>query len=254
MPLRVATVIAACLALALPAEARRDKFDQLMQVVTPTADAPASAHPHVNVVVLFGSTIDGVGADEATFQARLNGEDVTALFVPTAANEFGGVAGRRATLEAAAIRLGGRNRLKLTVRSQPFPKGRRTRTGRDKDKIKFVAEEAENQPPVAVATADTDIIFPGLPVQFDGTGSLDPDLDPLEYAWTFGDGGTSSEVRPEYSYGVVEGAVTAMLSVSDGGGTSTASIPLRGEPPLDEGRTKGVLQVTSSGPLEFAAV
>jgi PKD repeat protein len=242
-----------------PADAKRGKFDELMQVLTPTNKGTAPAHPHVNVVVLFGRTSqEGVAPDLATFRARINGEDITATFVSLGAGEIGvlpGVqAGMRAMVDPSLLRLGRKNVLKLSVRSQPFRKGRRMRTGRDKDRLKFMVEEAANRPPVAVATADTDIVFPGLPVEFDGSGSTDPDFDPLTFAWDFGDGGTGSDVATAHTYGTIEGDVTARLTVNDGGATAEATIPLEGEPAIDEGRTKGLLQVTASGPLEFGGV
>lgn len=253
--LRILALFLTLLFVATPADARRDKFDELMQVLTPTNKGVASAHPHVNVIVLFGRTTkEGVAPDLATFEARLNGEDVTALFAPLTAGEFGVQSGMRALVDPSQLRLGAKNSLKLSVRSQPFPKGRRTRTGRDKDRLKFTAEEMDNQPPVANATADTDIVFPGLPVEFDGSTSTDPDLDPLTFAWDFGDGGTSSDATTAHTYGTLSGDVAAQLTVDDGAASAQASIPLRGEPPIDEGRTKGLLHVTASGPLDFGGV
>jgi PKD repeat protein len=238
-----------------PTKARRDKFDELMQVLTPTNKSVASAHPHVNVVVLFGRTTkEGVAPDLATFAASLNGEDVTALFIPLLAGEFGVQSGMRALLDRAQLRLDAKNGLRLSVRSQPFPQGRRTRTGRDSDRLAFTAEEMNNQPPVANATADTDIVFPGLPVEFDGSTSTDPDFDPLTFAWDFGDGDTASDAATAHTYGTLTGDVMAQLTVGDGAASVQATIPLKGEPPVDEGRTKGLLQVTASAPLDFGGV
>jgi PKD repeat protein len=247
--------VLACIVAAAPAEARRDKFDELMQVLTPSNKSTASAHPHINIVILFGRTSqEGIAVDQATFEARLNGEDATALFEPIAPGEFGSTAGLRAIVDPALLKLGAKNSLKLSVRSLPFPKGRRTRTGRDRDRLKFAVEEMANQPPVASATADTDIVFPGLPVQFDGSTSTDPDLDRLTYAWDFGDGGASGDTEPEHVYGTLSGDINAMLTVDDGGTTTQATIPLKGEPPLDAGRTKGVVQMTASGSLDVGGV
>ena len=58
------------------------------------------------------------------------------------------------------------------------------------------------------------------PIPFDGTGSSDPDGDPLDYAWDFGDGTTGSGVTPVHTY-AAPGNFTVTLIVSDG----TASSP-----------------------------
>jgi subtilisin family serine protease/PKD repeat protein len=56
----------------------------------------------------------------------------------------------------------------------------------------------------------------GLVVAFDGTGSHDPDGDPLTaYSWSFGDGTTGTGPTPTHAY-PGEGAYTASLTVSDG--------------------------------------
>src|SRR5439155_9384327 len=49
----------------------------------------------------------------------------------------------------------------------------------------------------------------GIPVTFDGTGSMDADGDPLTYAWNFGEGGTGSGPTPTHAY-----ADTGLLVVS----------------------------------------
>jgi len=255
MVFRFSLLVLSCLLMAPTAHARRDKFDDLMRVVTPVNKGTAAAHPHVNLIVLFGRTPDGVAADPATFKAKLNGEDVTDRFTEVTASEFGGEQGLRAAIDPSALRVGGgNNKLNLSVRSVPFPRGKRTKTGRDKDRLRFVAEEAENQPPVVSATADTDIIFPGLPVQFDGSASADPELDALTFAWDFGDGGTAAEPEAAHTFGQVAGETSVTLAVSDGGTTSQTTITLQGEPPLDPDRTKGILQVSSSAALEFGGV
>ena len=57
-----------------------------------------------------------------------------------------------------------------------------------------------------------------LAVSFTGSGSTDPDGDPLTYSWDFGDGSTSAEANPSHTYEA--GNYTAQLTVSDGQGGS----------------------------------
>ena len=72
---------------------------------------------------------------------------------------------------------------------------------------------AGNQPP----TSDAGGPYAGVvnvPVQFDGTGSTDPDGSIVQYAWTFGDGGTSSRLNPTHTY-AAPGPYTVTLTVTD---------------------------------------
>jgi PKD repeat protein len=64
--------------------------------------------------------------------------------------------------------------------------------------------------------------FVGVPVQFNGSGSSDPDGDPLTFSWQFGDRGTGSRVNPTHIYSNA-GTYTVTLRVEDGrGGSNTA--------------------------------
>jgi mono/diheme cytochrome c family protein len=56
---------------------------------------------------------------------------------------------------------------------------------------------------------------PGQAITFDGSGSTDPNGDPLTYSWDFGDGATGTGVAPAHSY-AAEGTFTVSLVVSDG--------------------------------------
>jgi glucose/arabinose dehydrogenase len=93
---------------------------------------------------------------------------------------------------------------------------------------------AGNQPPVAVAGATPQEGLPPLAVQFSSAGSFDPDAapGPLTFAWTFGDGGTSTDPNPMHTY-VAPGQYLARLTVNDGV-ASTDATPLTivvGSPP-----------------------
>ncbi|MGD8977197.1 MAG: PKD domain-containing protein [Gammaproteobacteria bacterium] len=94
-----------------------------------------------------------------------------------------------------------------------------------------------NLPPVADPggpyTGET-----GVAVQFDGSGSSDPNNDAISYAWDFGDGGTSDLESPSHTYAAA-GAYTVRLTVNDGlldspPATTTASIadPAVNSPPV----------------------
>jgi PKD repeat protein len=62
-----------------------------------------------------------------------------------------------------------------------------------------------------------------LTVQFDGSGSSDPDGDALSFSWSFGDGQQASGAQASHTYGT-SGIFTATLIVSDGkGGTASYS-------------------------------
>jgi PKD repeat protein len=84
----------------------------------------------------------------------------------------------------------------------------------------FTVAAAGNQPPVANAGADR-AGTAGIAVGFDGSGSSDPDSDPLSYSWNFGDGTPAgSGVTPSHTYATA-GNFTVTLTVNDGrGGTS----------------------------------
>ncbi len=57
-----------------------------------------------------------------------------------------------------------------------------------------------NLPPVAVATASSYYGPAPLGVQFTGSGSTDPEMQPLTYEWDFGDGSTSAVEDPTHIY------------------------------------------------------
>ena len=75
--------------------------------------------------------------------------------------------------------------------------------------------QGPNVSPVAAFTS----VGSGLTVAFDGTTSVDPDGDIAGYAWTFGDGGTSTEAKPSHTYGAA-GTFTVNLTVTDNRGGS----------------------------------
>ncbi|ARU57409.1 hypothetical protein OLMES_3371 [Oleiphilus messinensis] len=72
-----------------------------------------------------------------------------------------------------------------------------------------------NQPPVAVMSASSTSGVVPLTVNFDGSGSTDPDGDDLGYLWDFGDGTFSNEATPTHTFDQV-GNYAVTLTVTDG--------------------------------------
>ena len=81
-----------------------------------------------------------------------------------------------------------------------------------------------NQPPVAMASANTTAGPAPLTVQFSSTGSSDPDGQIAGYAWDFGDGQTSSAASPSHVYAI--GSYTARLTVTDTLGAAASAAPI----------------------------
>jgi probable HAF family extracellular repeat protein len=80
----------------------------------------------------------------------------------------------------------------------------------------------ENQAPVASITTNRIRGRAPLRIKFDGTGSSDPDGTISQYAWDFGDGGTSDLGKVNHDY-TTAGIYTATLTVNDNGGLSSAA-------------------------------
>lgn len=88
--------------------------------------------------------------------------------------------------------------------------------------------------PTAVISATPSSGAAPLTVNFNGSGSTDPDNQVLTYAWDFGTGGaTSTAANPTFTYNTA-GSYTARLTVTDPTGlSSTAQVTIvAGAPPV----------------------
>jgi glucose/arabinose dehydrogenase len=98
-------------------------------------------------------------------------------------------------------------------------------------KIQFA--RANRTPTAEVSAHPTSGIAP-LEVSFDGSGSRDPDGDPLSYAWNFGEGSAATKgVTASHTY-TTNGLFDVQLVVDDQkGGTNSAALTIRvGNPPV----------------------
>ena len=112
--------------------------------------------------------------------------------------------------------------------------------------IRRVSFTPANQSPTAVATATPTAGPAPLAVQFDGSGSSDPDAgDTLSYAWDLdGDGqyDDSTVVAPSHTF-TSQGVYTASLRVTDShGAASTAAVT------ISVGNTAPTATITSPAP------
>jgi PKD repeat protein len=82
-----------------------------------------------------------------------------------------------------------------------------------------------NQPPNVSASANPTSGAAPLSVQFSSAGTSDPEGQPLQYSWNFGDGTTSSGASPTHIYNVV-GQYSAVLTVSDGVKSAQKSVTI----------------------------
>jgi glucose/arabinose dehydrogenase len=84
-------------------------------------------------------------------------------------------------------------------------------------RFRYTGAVGGNTPPVAVGVALPDAGARPLGVQFDGTGSFDPDSEPLSYQWQFDDGTGSTLANPAHVY-ATPGLYSAVLTVRDAAG------------------------------------
>jgi uncharacterized repeat protein (TIGR01451 family) len=91
--------------------------------------------------------------------------------------------------------------------------------------IRRIQYFAANQPPIAVASASPTVGPAPLTVAFDGSGSTDPDGDPLSHSWDLDGNGTFGDatgVAPSFTY-TSPGTYHPILRVTDTRGGSGLS-------------------------------
>jgi glucose/arabinose dehydrogenase len=96
-----------------------------------------------------------------------------------------------------------------------------------------------NQAPKAKINSSTTYGAAPLYVQFNGSGSTDPENAPLIYNWNFGDGGTSTQANPVHTFYSTVGSAAQLfnvaLTVTDTGGlahTIIQKISTNNTPPV----------------------
>ena len=77
-----------------------------------------------------------------------------------------------------------------------------------------------NTDPIAVFTQTSTVGAVPFNIEFNASGSSDPDGDNLIYSWTFGDGAVASGVVVEHTYANT-GVFSVLLIVEDGRGAAT---------------------------------
>ena len=92
------------------------------------------------------------------------------------------------------------------------------KTGTDTATDTFTVTAVNGKPTAAFSSTSS-----GLTASFDGSGSTDPDGDPLTYTWNFGDGSTGTGVKPNHPYALAN-TYHVSLTVDDGkGGSNTVN-------------------------------
>ena len=95
-----------------------------------------------------------------------------------------------------------------------------------------LAAGTPNTPPTAIISAPSGPVTGNAPfaVNFNGTGSNDPDGSIASYAWTFGDGTQATGITASHTYSTA-GSYTAKLTVTDNrGATAFATVGITVNP------------------------
>ena len=90
--------------------------------------------------------------------------------------------------------------------------------GTDTDIVQ-ISVSAPNQSPTATFSMNPSPGFVNQVINFDGSGSSDPDGNIVSYSWTFGDGGAGTGATPTHSYSSI-GTYSVQLTVTDDDGAT----------------------------------
>ncbi len=83
-----------------------------------------------------------------------------------------------------------------------------------------------NLPPTAIASANPTSGGAPLLVQFTGSGSTDTDGTIVSYAWDFGDGNSSTQADPQYTYNALGNPIARLIVTDNDGAQDTAFVNL----------------------------
>jgi PKD repeat protein len=178
------------------------------------------------VVTVMGPSPADPDGDLVTYEYRWFVDTGTGFYVD---DEFAGRGNHTSnTVSGADTVLGDKWKVEVTPVSTFIVGGYTITAKGTKSEVSFTPISAVcNEPPAADPngpyTGDE-----GSVVNFDGTGSTDPDGDPLSYAWDFGDGSVGAGSNPSHIY-ADNGTYNVCLTVTDTGeltdeGCTTAEI------------------------------
>lgn len=107
-----------------------------------------------------------------------------------------------------------------------------------------------SESPIAIFNYSPQVGAPPLKVNFDATGSYDPDGDIVSYIWNFGDGQAGDQMKVDHTY-TKKGSYKATLTITDNSGLTASehNYIYVSEPPVAKFKTdrnKGVAPLTIS--------
>lgn len=88
----------------------------------------------------------------------------------------------------------------------------------------IVYVNSANLPPSAIASANPTSGGVPLLVQFTGSASTDVDGTIVSYAWDFGDGNSSTQADPQYTYNALGNPIARLIVTDNGGAKDTAFV------------------------------